>query len=455
MAEGRHRGAKGATVEVREAAVEVVQRLQKAGHDALFAGGCVRDIELGREPADFDIATAARPSDVEALFPRTVAVGARFGVILVVTEAGSFEVATFRSDGDYHDNRRPSQVTYSDARGDAQRRDFTVNGMFLDPVSGEVLDYVGGRKDLAAGVIRAIGDPFARFAEDRLRLLRAVRFAARLGAKIEPLTFAALCEMAPTIVDIAWERIGDEILKILAEGQAAVGLDLLSETGLLGVVLPEVEAMHDVEQSPDHHPEGDVFVHTRLCVAGLQPQKHDAALRLATLLHDVAKPLCSNRSQDGQIRFYGHCEKGEEMAREICERLRLSNAVRDKTAWLVRNHLRHLDAPQMRIATLRRFLSEEHFPDLLELIRLDVLAGSGDLGAWEFLHGKFEEFSRDEVKPAPLLRGQDLLELGYSPGPRLGEILDGAFDAQLEGEFTDSLEARTWVLAKYPPQSSG
>jgi poly(A) polymerase len=434
---------------LREAATAVVRRLREAGFVALFAGGCVRDLQLGREPTDYDIATSARPDDVTALFARTVSVGARFGVVLVVNKIGSFEVATFRSDGDYLDHRRPSQVTWSDARGDAERRDFTINGMFLDPLTDEVLDYVGGRADLEAGIIRSIGDPRARFGEDRLRLLRGVRFAARLGATIEPATFATMQEMAPTIVDIAWERIGDEIGKILAEGAAARGLDLLSESGLLAVVLPEVEAMHGVEQPVKHHPEGDVFVHTRRCIAELRPE-HDAGVRLATLLHDVAKPPCFTRDEDGRIKFHGHCERGAEMAYGICERLRCSNALRDKVVWLIANHLRHTEADNMRPATLKRFFAEEHFPALLELVRLDSLGGRGDLIRWDKLRAQYESLSAEELVPEPLLRGRDLLQLGYPAGPRLKTILHEAFDAQLDGDITDTDAARAWALHTYP-----
>jgi len=434
--------------EVRKGAEEVCRRLHEAGYEALFAGGCVRDLGLGTEPVDFDIATSARPDDVAALFSRTVPVGARFGVTLVVTEKGAFEVTTFRSDGDYLDHRRPSQITYSDARGDAARRDFTINGMFLDPRTDEIIDYVGGQADLAAGLVRAIGDPEERFREDRLRMIRAVRFAAKLRSTIDPPTLAAVQAKAPKILDIAWERIGDELRKILADGEASRALALLSETGLLARILPEIEAMQGVAQSPDHHPEGDVFTHTRLCVAGLE-EGHDEALRLAVLLHDVAKPLCAETDGDGRIRFYGHCERGGEMARKICERLRYSNAVRDKVSWLVTHHLRHLNARQMRLSTLKRFLAEPFFDDLLELIRIDTLAGSGNLDLWHFLKNQQREMSSAEVAPEPLVRGADLLALGYKAGPGMREILDATYDAQLEGVFLEAKSARAWVLQEF------
>ena len=368
----------------------------------------------------------------------------------MVTDKGSFEVTTFRSDGDYLDHRRPSQVTFSDAQGDAARRDFTINGMFLDPRSRTVIDYVGGQEDLAAGIVRAIGDPEARFREDRLRMIRAVRFAARLRSTIEPATLKAIKSRAPKILDIAWERIGDELRKILADGEASRALCLLSETGLLEKILPEVQAMQGVEQSPDHHPEGDVFTHTRLCLAGLD-DGHDDALRLAVLLHDVAKPLCADHGEDGRIRFHGHCERGSQMAREICERLRCSNAVRDKVGWLIANHLRHLNARKMRVSTLKRFLAEPLFDDLLELIRIDALAGAGDLDLWHFLKNCRAELSQAEVAPEPLLRGGDLLAMGYKAGPGMREILDAIYDAQLEQVFEDGEGARRWVLDAFPP----
>ena len=435
----------------RREAEEVVERLRRAGHEALFAGGSVRDLLLGREPQDYDVATSARAEEVEDLFPRTVGVGAQFGVIKVLGRAGDVEVATYRSDGAYLDHRRPSEVSFSDARGDAERRDFTINGMFYDPATGDVIDYVGGRADLAAGCIRAIGDPDARFGEDRLRLLRAVRFAARFGFEIDAATWRSVQSHAETIRDIAWERIGDEVVKILREGSARRGFALLAESGLLEVVLPEVAAMRGVEQSPDHHPEGDVFVHTLLCLEKIRADRHDIALALAVLLHDVAKPRTAERRNDGRITFYGHCEQGAEMAREICRRLRQSTATSDRVAWLVGNHLRHVEAPKMRTATLKRFLGEPWIDSLLELVRIDASSGSGDLSSWQFCVDRLSSFAEEEVRPDPLLRGRDLIELGYVPGPGFKSLLDEALDAQLEGEFSDAAAAREWVLAHHPP----
>ncbi|MFM7735272.1 MAG: CCA tRNA nucleotidyltransferase [Alphaproteobacteria bacterium] len=436
----------------RRAAETVVARLRAAGHEALFAGGCVRDLLLGREPLDYDVATSAPSPEVQRIFPRTVPVGVQFGVVLVLEHGEKIEVATFRSDGRYVDHRHPVEVTPSDARGDAQRRDFTVNGMFLDPERpGEPIDFVGGRADLERGVLRAIGDPRARFDEDRLRLLRAVRFSARFGWEIEPGTRAAIESLAPTVTTIAWERIGDEIVKILLEGGARRGFEMLEATGLLAAVLPEVAEMRRVEQSPDHHPEGDVLTHTMLCLGRIEPSRHPEHVALSLLLHDVEKRSCAERRPDGRITFHGHCERGAETAAAIVRRLRRSGDVEQRVEWLVRRHLSHVDAPRMRTSTLRRFLGEPWVDDLLEVVRIDALSGSGDLGPWEFCRASREALPARATLPEPLLRGRDLLDLGYPAGPRLGEILDRAFDAQLEGEIADPAQARSWALRHFPP----
>jgi len=439
---------------VRAAAEHVVRRLRAAGHEAVFAGGCVRDLLLGVLPEDYDIATSASAAEVQRIFPRTVPVGVQFGVVLVLEQGAELQVATFRRDGAYLDHRHPVTVQFADERGDAERRDFTINGMFLDPATGEVRDHVGGRDDLRRRVIRAIGDPYARFDEDRLRLLRAVRFAARLGWEIEPATWKAIRALARTIDGIAWERIGDEIVKILTEGRARRGFELLSDAGLLAVVLPEVEAMRGVAQSADHHPEGDVFTHTMLCLEKLEAGRHGEALALAVLLHDVAKPVCAGRRPDGRLTFYGHCERGAAMTLEIAHRLRRSRETGERAAVLVEQHLRHVQAPAMRLATLRRFLAQPHVDELLELTRIDALSSSGDLSAYEFCSRKRDELAREQPLPEPLLRGRDLIDLGHRPGPRFREILDRAFDAQLEGEI-DSIEAaRAWTARHYPPDAA-
>jgi len=433
----------------RELATGIVKRLRDAGHQAYFAGGCVRDQLLGREPLDFDVATSAPPEAVQALFRRTVPVGAQFGVILVVEDGVPFEVATFRSDDAYVDGRRPTGVHFGSARADAERRDFTINGLFLDPLGGEVVDFVGGLADLRAGIIRAIGDARARIAEDRLRMLRAVRFAARLRFTIEPVTRAAIAAAAPTITDIAAERIGDEIASILTEGGARPGFELLADTGLLVPILPEVAAMAGVAQSPDFHPEGDVFVHTMLLLEQL-PAGVSETLALGALLHDVAKPPCAAQ-HDGRITFYGHPAVGAEMAVAICQRLRRSRAVWERVAYLVRNHLRLVQAPEMRLSTLKKMLREEGFDELLALARIDALASNRDLRYVEFCERRRAELAaREDIRPPRLLGGDDLIALGYAPGPRFGEILAALEEAQLEGQVGTREEAERFVAERYP-----
>lgn len=433
----------------RAAAEEVVKRLRNAGFEALLAGGCVRDLLLGRIPDDYDVATSARAEEVQRLFARTIPVGVHFGVVLVIEAGVPIEVATFRRDGIYLDHRHPVTVEFCGAREDALRRDFTINGMFFDPATSEVIDYVGGREDLAAGILRAIGDPEARFDEDRLRLLRAIRFAARFGYRIESATWEALRRLAPGITAIAAERVGEEVVKILLEGAPRRGFEQMAESGLLEIVLPEVAAMQGVAQSPEHHPEGDVFVHTMLCLEKVDPARHDEAFAWAVLLHDVAKPLTARRREDGRITFYGHCEQGAQMTRRIIHRMRRSRDIAERAAWLVANHLRHVQAREMRVATLRRFLGEPRVRELLELVRIDALSGSGDLSSWEFCQKRLQEIGEDARRPPPWLRGRDLIELGYRPGPAFRRILDEAYDAQLEGEIDSSDAARSWVQARF------
>src|SRR5438093_7058395 len=386
----------------REAvATELVRRLRAAGHEAYLAGGCVRDRLLGREPLDYDIATSAPPETVQALFPRTVPVGAQFGVVLVVADGMPVEVATFRSDAAYVDGRRPSAVHFGSAREDALRRDFTVNALFLDPLTGEVVDFVAGQVDLRAGIIRAIGDAGARIAEDRLRMLRAVRLAARLTFTIETTTLDAIRAAASTVTDMAAERIGDEVVKILTEGAARRGFELLAATSLLATVLPEVARMQGVEQSPDYHPEGDVFRHTLLAIEQL-PAGVSETLALGLLLHDVGKPVTAAR-RDNRITFYGHTTVGAELAVAICQRLRRSRATWERVAYLVTNHLRLVDAPEMRLSTLKRLLRHEGFDELLALARMDALASNRDLRYVEFCEQRRAELAREEIRPPRLL----------------------------------------------------
>ena len=434
----------------REAvATDLVRRLRAAGHEAYLAGGCVRDRLLGREPLDYDIATSATPETVQALFPRTIPVGVQFGVVLVIASGMPVEVATFRSDAAYVDGRRPSAVHFGSAREDALRRDFTVNALFLDPLTGDVVDFVGGEADLRAGIIRAIGDPRARIAEDRLRMLRAVRLAARLGFTIEPMTLEAICAASSTVTDMAAERIGDEVVKILTEGAARRGFELLAETSLLAAVLPEVARMRGVEQSPDYHPEGDVFRHTLLAIEQL-PAGASETLALGLLLHDVGKPVTASRRGD-RITFYGHATAGADMAVAICQRLRRSRATWERVAYLVSNHLRLVDAPEMRLSTLKRLLRHEGFDELLALARMDALASNRDLRYVEFCEQRRTELAREEIRPPRLLGGDDLIALGHRPGPRLGEILRALEEAQLEGEVTSRADAERFVRTRFPP----
>ena len=434
----------------REAvATELVRRLRAAGHEAYLAGGCVRDRLLGREPLDYDVATSAAPEAVQALFPRTIPVGVQFGVVLVVAGGMPVEVATFRSDAAYVDGRRPSAVHFGSAREDALRRDFTINALFLDPLTGDVVDFVGGQADLRAGIIRAIGDAHARIGEDRLRMLRAVRLAARLGFTIEPTTLEAICAASPTVTDMAAERIGDEIVKIVTEGAARRGFELLAETGLLAAVLPEVTRMQGVEQSPDYHPEGDVFRHTLLAIEQLRAGASET-LALGLLLHDVGKPVTAARRSD-RITFYGHATVGAEMAVAICQRLRRSRATWERVAYLVSHHLRLVDAPEMRLSTLKRMFRHEGFDELLALARMDALASNKDLRYVAFCEQRRAELAREDIRPPRLLGGDDLIALGHRPGPRLGEILRALEEAQLEGEVTNRADAERFVRGRFPP----
>jgi poly(A) polymerase len=437
--------------DVRSHATGIVRRLREAGHEALFAGGCVRDELLGRAPKDYDVATSAPAERVLALFPGSVPVGVQFGVVLVPRGAHRIEVATFRRDGVYLDSRHPVTVDFGSAEEDARRRDFTINGMFYDPLAERLIDYVDGAADLHRAVIRAIGDPVARLDEDKLRMLRAVRLAARLGFTIESGTWSAIRGSAPSIDRIAFERIGEEIRLILSEGAAKQGFELLHGAGLLQVVLPEVAAMEGVAQSPEHHPEGDVFRHTLLVIDQLgEPTE---TLAFGALLHDVAKPVCAGRraTPDGErITFYGHPERGAEMAVAICQRLRRSRSVWERVAYLVRNHLRLVNAPQMRAATLKRFLREEGIAELLELARIDARAASGDLRYHDFCRAQLAALSLEEMHPPRLVTGDDLIALGYSPGPRLGGMLHALEEAQLEGTLASREDALAWVQRRYP-----
>ena len=430
----------------KKKALAIVKRLREEGYESYFAGGCVRDMLLAKSPQDYDITTSAQPEDVRRIFSQTVAVGAQFGVILVMIDGQPFEVATFRHDGPYLDGRRPAHVRYGTLQEDILRRDFTVNGMVYDPIEDRVIDRVDGRKDLELRTIRAIGNPRERFEEDRLRMVRAVRFAASLGFTIEKHTFAAIRELAPTVTDISWERIGEEITRILTQGGAQKGFELLDATGLLKVLLPEIEAMKDVEQSPDYHPEGDVFTHTLLTLGHLEAPTE--TLAYGCLLHDVGKPLCIQRDGD-RLTFYGHTERGAEIAEEVLKRLKRSRATWERVAYLVHNHLRHTQAPNMRLSTLKRFLGEEGIDELLELTRIDALSSSGDLQYYTFCKQKQAELKVEEIHPEPLLRGRDLIAMGFTPGPVFQEILKQVEEAQLGGELASREEAMAWVSKNF------
>lgn len=432
--------------EREHAAGEICARLRAAGHRALFAGGCVRDRLLGVLPKDFDVATSARPDEVAALFERTVLVGAAFGVVLVLLPEGQFEVATFRSDGPYLDGRHPSSVSFTDERADAQRRDFTVNALFLDPETDEVLDYVGGEEDLAHGVIRAVGDPAARFQEDHLRLLRAVRFAARLGFEVEPATFAAAQALAAKCVATSAERVRDELLKMLTEGHARRAFELLDATGMLAHVLPEMVPMKGCEQPPEFHPEGDVFIHTLMLLEQLGPCT--PTLGLGALLHDVGKP--PTQTFEDRIRFNLHEKVGARMAEKICHRLRLSNEVTERTVWLVENHMRLAATPQMREAKRKRFVREAGFDELMALGKMDCLASHGDTEHIDWISEYRAQLKPDEVRPEPILTGHDLIAAGYAPGPMFKEILTAVEDQQLEGALRSRAEAMAFVAAHWP-----
>lgn len=434
----------------REKAISIVQRIRQEGHEAYLAGGCVRDMLLAKSPQDYDIATSAKPDAVKKIFPKTIEVGAQFGVILVLSDGDSFEVATFRWDGPYVDGRRPSEVRFAGMREDILRRDFTINGMMYDPVEDRLIDLVGGREDLGRRLIRAIGEPRERFQEDRLRMIRAVRFAGSLGFTIEENTLRAIREEAASITQVSWERIGEEITRLLTEGGARRGFELLDESGLLPAVLPEVARMKGVEQTPDYHPEGDVFVHTLLILEQISNLKSQISETLAygALLHDIAKPVCIEKHGE-RITYYGHMEKGAEMAIEILKRLKRSRSVWERVASLVKNHLRHTQAPKMRVSTLKRFLGEEGIEELLELTRLDALASNGDLQYYDFCRRKLEEFKHEEIHPEPLLKGKDLIAVGFTPGPLFHEILEGLHEAQLEGELRTREEALEWLRKKY------
>lgn len=422
-------------------AAAIVRKLQQHGYVAYFAGGCVRDALLSIPPKDIDIATSANPEQVQDLFQRTVPVGIQFGVVRVLIDEMDFEVATFRSDGVYLDGRRPADVRFSTPKEDAMRRDFTINGMFYDPGSDHLFDYVSGREDLSRKLLRAIGQASKRFAEDRLRMLRAVRLAATLGFEIEAETWSAIKKEAQEIAIVSPERIREELLKIMVNPHRLRGFDLLDQSGLLAVILPEVEALKGCDQPEQFHPEGDVFVHTRLMLGLLAPDA-SAEQVLAVLLHDIGKPPTRSFDQvDQRIRFNGHDRVGAEMAEKVMTRLRFPRQEIDLVVEAVRNHMIFKDVRQMRPAKLRRFMARPHFAIELELHRIDCAGSHGDLDNYQFLLNKASEFSQEPLIPPRLVRGDDLISMGLSPGPRIGQLLEAIQTAQLEGEVKTRTEA--------------
>jgi poly(A) polymerase len=426
----------------------LVDRLRAAGHTAYFAGGCVRDLVRGRQPKDIDVATDARPEEVQKIFPRTYAVGAHFGVIVVLENDFQFEVATFRSDGAYFDGRHPVAVNFSSPEEDARRRDFTINGMFFDPPNNKVIDFVGGREDLVAGLVRAIGDPAQRFAEDRLRLLRAVRFATVLEFEIEPATWEAIVRSAGTIERISAERIREELVRIFLSRQRLRGWDLLDASGLMKAILPEIEALKGCEQPPQFHPEGDVFSHTRLMLS-LLPDEVSVPLVFSVLLHDIGKPATASVDETGRIRFSGHDKLGAAMTESVMQRLRFSRLEIEATVEAVDQHMVFKDVPNMRISRLKRFMARPHFADELELHRVDCLGSHRMLDNYEFLKAKAAEFANEPIIPPPLVKGDDLIAMGMKPGPQFGEILEAVETRQLEGTLRDREEALRWIRAEY------
>ena len=433
---------------MEKTAREVAERLRGRGHIAYFAGGCVRDMVRGVGAKDFDIATDATPDIVQKIFPRTYAVGAAFGVVVVVENGFNFEVATFRSDGAYLDHRHPVDVRFSSPEEDAKRRDFTINGMFFDPEKNEVIDFVGGRADLDAKLVRAIGDPAARFAEDRLRMLRAVRFATVLDYKIDSPTWDALIASAASINEISAERIREELLKIFLSPNRVRGWDLLDQSGLLRAILPELDAMKGCLQPEQFHPEGDVFEHTRLMLE-LLPEKVSVPLVLSVLFHDVAKPVTSHVDETGRIRFNEHDRIGAAMTESIMERLRFSRAEIDAVVEMVRQHMVFKDVPKMRVAKLKRFMARPTFEEELELHRVDCASSHKMMDNYEFLLQKREEFANEPIIPPPLVRGDDLIALGMKPGPKFGEILEAVETRQLEGALKNREQALDWIKREY------
>ena len=435
---------------VRDAAIGVAKKLRDAGFTVYFAGGCVRDALLERDASDYDVVTDATPNQVQKIFPKADAVGAHFGVILVKEEGIHFEVATFRTDGSYHDGRRPENVEYSSPEKDSQRRDFTVNGLFQDPQTGEVIDFVNGKADLEAGLIRAIGNPEERFQEDALRLMRAVRFTAVLDFELDPVTWKAVCDNSHLLEKIAIERVQIEFNKILISPNRRRGLELLVESGLINYFLPEVLDLIGCEQPPQFHPEGDVYVHTCMMLEMIGDKEVDLSLALSVLLHDIGKPATFSYDEEAErIRFNGHESVGAEMSEEILRRMKYSNEMISDVRVMVANHMKFMHVMDMRISKLKRFMSRDTFAHEMELHRVDCASSNGIMENYNFVMKKRDEFANQPLIPDPLVKGKDLMDLGFKPSPEFKKILTAVQNEQLEGRLDSSEEAVAWVRENY------
>ncbi len=438
--------------ELLDFAREVVVELRKAGHKAFCVGGCARDTLLGIEPKEYDITTSATPEEVSEIFPHTVPIGVSFGVILVITGKYQFEVATFRKDQSYTDGRHPDKVIYSsEEQEDVRRRDFTINGMLYDPIEEEVIDYVDGIRDIKSKIVQTIGDPYERFNEDKLRMMRAIRFSSRYNFELNLDTFQAIEKLAVDITQVSSERIRDEITKIITQSNPGHGLNMLSVSGLLKYILPDVEIMNGVEQPPEFHPEGDVFIHTCLVLDKLHKNQGGVVspeLAIGALLHDVGKPPTFSVSD--RIRFNGHDKLGADMSKKICRELKFSNKQIEVIYALIRDHLKFKDVFNMKKSTLKRFIGMPHFEEHMALHLADCQASHGLTAAYDFVMQKYNDFEEEEIKPAPLISGRELIEMGYKPGPLFSDILNFVEEAQLEGEITNTQEAIEAVLENYP-----
>ena len=429
----------------KAAAIDIIGKLQEKGHIAYLAGGCVRDMLRGETPKDYDIATSALPEEITSIFTKTREVGVHFGVVIVIVNNQAFDVATFRNDGSYKDGRHPEEVTFSTPQDDTARRDFTVNGIFFDPISEKYIDFVEGKSDIDKKVIRAIGEPNLRFQEDHLRLLRAIRFAARFDYEIEAETWNSIKSNASGISKISKERIRDELTKILLNENRVLGFDLLVESGLMEHIIPQILQLKGCEQPPQFHPEGDVFVHTRLMLSLLKDAP-SIELVLSVLLHDIGKPATYSFDEEAdRIRFNGHDKLGAEMSEQILRDLKFSNSIIEDVVQMVANHMTFKDVQKMRQSKLKRFMSRSTFNDEIELHRVDCLGSWGGLDNYDFLNKKVVEFANEPIIPQPLLTGKDLIELGWSPGPDLGQTLNSVQDMQLEGKLNSKDEALDWV----------